>query len=82
MRGVVKFNYLDKPGLIDLLLFVAVLIAVALQSRSSREETQTFSFTPKVREIPEQLRDVWWVKRLNVMVLGAARRRRRRSCRS
>ena len=51
---------------------MSVLIAVALQSRSrGPAETQTFSFAPKVREIPEQLRDVWWVKRLNVVVLGA-----------
>jgi ABC-type branched-subunit amino acid transport system ATPase component/ABC-type branched-subunit amino acid transport system permease subunit len=69
-EAIVKFNYLDKPGLIDLLLFIAVLIAVALQSRGSREETQTFSFTPKVRQIPEQLRNVWWVKHCNKMFLG------------
>src|SRR5262245_14533120 len=69
-EAIVKFNYLDKPGLIDLLLFIAVLIAVALQSRGGREETQTFSFTPKVRQVPEQLRNVWWVKHLNKMFLG------------
>ena len=69
-EAIVKFNYLDKPGLIDLLLFIAVLIAVALQSRGSREETQTFSFTPKVRQIPEQLRNVWWVNHFNKMFLG------------
>ncbi|GMU77604.1 MAG: ABC transporter [Acidimicrobiia bacterium] len=69
-QSLIFFNYLDKPGLIDLLLFVAVLIAVAFQSRGrGREETQTFSFTPKVREIPENLRDVGWVKRLNAIVL-------------
>jgi ABC-type branched-subunit amino acid transport system ATPase component/ABC-type branched-subunit amino acid transport system permease subunit len=69
-EAIVKFNYLDKPGLIDLLLFIAVLIAVALQSRGTREETQTFSFTPKVRQVPEQLRSVWWVRHLNKMFLG------------
>jgi len=69
VEASIQFNYLDKPGLTDLLLFLAVLVAVALQSRTSREETQTFKFTPKIREIPEQLRDVWWVKRLNLMVM-------------
>jgi ABC-type branched-subunit amino acid transport system ATPase component/ABC-type branched-subunit amino acid transport system permease subunit len=70
-QSLIFFNYLDKPGLTDLVLFVAVLIAVAFQSRGrGREETQTFSFTPKVREIPENLRDVWWVKRLNLLVLS------------
>ena len=63
VQALINFNYLDKPGLIDGLLLVAVLIAVALQSRGrGPAETQTFSFAPKVREIPEQLRDVWWVQ--------------------
>ena len=69
-QSLLAFNFLAKPGLIDVLLFVAVLVAVAFQSRGrTRDETQTFSFTPKVREIPENLRDVWWVKRLNAIVL-------------
>lgn len=69
-QSLILFNYLDKPGLIDALLFVAVLIAVAFQSRGrARDETQTFSFTPKVREIPENLRDLWWVRRLTAIVL-------------
>ena len=71
VESLVLFNFLDKPGLVDLFLLLAVLMAVAFQGRGhGRDETQTFSFTPKVREIPENLRDVWWVKRLNVLVLG------------
>jgi ABC-type branched-subunit amino acid transport system ATPase component/ABC-type branched-subunit amino acid transport system permease subunit len=70
-QGLINFNYLDKPGLIDGLILVAVLIAVALQSRGrGSAETQTFSFAPKVREIPDHLRDVWWVRRFNLLVLG------------
>jgi ABC-type branched-subunit amino acid transport system ATPase component/ABC-type branched-subunit amino acid transport system permease subunit len=69
VQAVIGFNVLDQPGLFDALLFVAVLVAVALQSRrSSREETQTFSFSPKVKEVPAQLRELWWVRRLNVIV--------------
>ncbi len=71
VQAVIGFNYLDKPGLIDGLLFVAILIAVAVQSRHGRQETQTFAFTPKVRAIPDQLRDLWWVRHLNRIVLGA-----------
>ncbi len=71
IQALVNFNYLDKPGLIDGLLLVAVLVAVALQSRGrGPAETQTFSFAPKVREIPDQLRGVWWVRRMNAMTLG------------
>ena len=73
VQALVNFNYLDKPGLIDgCSCWSRCSIAVALQSRGrGPAETQTFSFAPKVREIPEQLRDVWWVRRLNVLVLGA-----------
>jgi ABC-type branched-subunit amino acid transport system ATPase component/ABC-type branched-subunit amino acid transport system permease subunit len=71
IQALINFNYLDKPGLIDGLLLLAVLIAVAVQSRSrGPAETQTFSFAPKVREIPDQLRDVWWVRRSNLLMLG------------
>src|SRR5439155_13306191 len=71
VESLIRFNLLDKPGLTDALLFLAVLVAVALQSRGTAAvETQTFSFTPKVREIPAQLRGVWWVRRMNVLVLG------------
>ena len=66
VESLIRFNLLDKPGLTDALLFLAVLVAVAVQSRGTAAfETQTFSFTPKVREIPAQLRGVWWVRRLN-----------------
>jgi ABC-type branched-subunit amino acid transport system ATPase component/ABC-type branched-subunit amino acid transport system permease subunit len=70
VQSLFLFNFLDKPGLIDLFLLIAVLVAVAFQGRGrEREETQTFSFTPKVREVPENLRHVWWVERLNPFVL-------------
>src|SRR5690606_7230439 len=45
VQAIIGFNYLDEPGLIDALLFLAVLVAVALQSRRGRAETQTFAFT-------------------------------------
>jgi ABC-type branched-subunit amino acid transport system ATPase component/branched-subunit amino acid ABC-type transport system permease component len=67
-QAVIGFNYLDQPGLIDALLFVTVLIAVAFQSRTRDEETQTFSFTPVVKEVPAQLREVWWVRRMRLVV--------------
>jgi ABC-type branched-subunit amino acid transport system ATPase component/ABC-type branched-subunit amino acid transport system permease subunit len=70
-QALINFNYLDKPGLIDGLILVAVLIAVAVQSRGrGPAETQTFSFAPKVREVPDELREIWWVRRFNVLVLG------------
>ena len=71
VQALITFNVFDRPGLTEALLFLAVLAAVAVQSRgSSRSDTQTFSFAPKVRAIPAQLQGVWWVRRLNMFVLG------------
>lgn len=72
LQSLVNFNYFDKPALIEALLFLAVLVAVALHSRGrGGEETQTFSFAPKVREIPDKLRAIWWVRHLNLLTGGA-----------
>lgn len=71
IQAVINFNYLDKPGLIDGLLFIVILVAVAFQGSRDAEATQPFSFTPKVREIPDKVRDRWWVRRLNLMSGGA-----------
>ena len=51
-QAVVGFNFLDQPGLIDFLLFLAVLVAVYFQSRQGRGETQTFSFAPRRNRSP------------------------------
>jgi ABC-type branched-subunit amino acid transport system ATPase component/ABC-type branched-subunit amino acid transport system permease subunit len=67
----VQFVFLDQMGLVDLLLFVLVVIAVALQSRSGTEEESSFSFTPRQRPVPERLLQVWWVRHLSHLALGA-----------
>ncbi|MCB1015203.1 MAG: ABC transporter permease, partial [Acidimicrobiales bacterium] len=76
VEAVVRFNYLDAPGLMDFLVLIAVLVAVNWQSRQGAAETQTFSFTAKPRPIPERLRNVWWVRQIDragfvLMGLGA-----------
>jgi ABC-type branched-subunit amino acid transport system ATPase component/branched-subunit amino acid ABC-type transport system permease component len=73
-QALITFNFLDQPGLIDFLLLLAVLVAVYFQSRRRAGETQTFSFTPKTRTVPERLRSVWWVRhldRVGLVGLGA-----------
>ena len=67
----VQFVFLDQMGLVDLLLFVVVVAAVALQSRSSTDDESSFSFTPRQRPVPERLLQVWWVRHLSHMALGA-----------
>lgn len=74
-QSLLSFNFLDQPGLTDLVLLLAVLAAVYRQSRGAGGETQTFSFAPKVRPVPERLRSIWWVRhvdRLGLLLLGVA----------
>ena len=69
VQALVRFNYPTTIGLVDALLFVAVLVAVASLSRESAGRDQTsFSFAPRVRAVPERLRELWWVRRLGPMV--------------
>jgi ABC-type branched-subunit amino acid transport system ATPase component/ABC-type branched-subunit amino acid transport system permease subunit len=76
VQAVISFNFLDAPGLMDFLVFIAVMVAVYWQSRSGSDETQTFSFAAKSRPIPERLRSIWWLRQINrlalvVMLIGA-----------
>ncbi|WP_194903895.1 ABC transporter permease subunit [Catenulispora rubra] len=73
LQAVVQFNWLDNAGLTDALVFVLVLVAVYIVSRSQRADTGAFSFAPKVRPVPERLREIWWVRnieRLTLLLLG------------
>jgi ABC-type branched-subunit amino acid transport system ATPase component/ABC-type branched-subunit amino acid transport system permease subunit len=63
VEAVVRFNFVAETGLIEFILFLAVLVAVYLQSRTSREET-IFDFVPRNTRVPERLKDIWWVKAL------------------
>lgn len=70
IEALVRFNFPDQPGLMDFLVFLAVLVAVYFQSRQGTTETQTFSFTPRRRPIPDRLRDLWWVRSLDGVALA------------
>ncbi len=69
VESVVRFNFLSEAGLIDILLFCAVLIAVYVQSRSSPEEA-ILTFMPRVRPIPARLEQLAWVKALPRITLA------------
>ncbi len=62
---VIAFNFPDQAGLVDFLILIGILIAVYFQSRQGSGETQSFSFTPKRRPIPD---------RLEARLVGAQRR--------
>jgi ABC-type branched-subunit amino acid transport system ATPase component/ABC-type branched-subunit amino acid transport system permease subunit len=65
VQAFIGFNYIDQPGLMDFLVLICVLVAVYFQSRKVGGETQTVSFVPKRRPVPERLRELWWVKNLD-----------------
>ena len=70
-ESVVRFNYLSEAGLIDFLLFCAVLAAVYVQSRGSPEET-VLAFVPRIRPVPARLERLRWVRALPRITLAAA----------
>ena len=69
-ESVVRFNYLSEAGLIDFLLFCAVLVAVYVQSRGSPEEA-ILAFVPRIRPVPARLERLRWVRALPRITLAA-----------
>jgi ABC-type branched-subunit amino acid transport system ATPase component/ABC-type branched-subunit amino acid transport system permease subunit len=72
VESVIRFNLPEQTGLVDFVLFLAVVVAVFLQTRAQHTETATFSFAPRVRPVPERLREIWWVRRMGVLAGLAA----------
>lgn len=75
--GVVEalffFNNTQNPGQIDALLFVVVLVTVLTINRGTNTDTDgAWSFSPRVRAIPANIADLWWVKRLPQMSASVA----------
>lgn len=60
--NVFRWYYPAEVGLSSFVFFIAVVIAVYWQSRSPEEGAM--AFTPKVRPVPEHLRQIWWVRNL------------------
>ena len=63
-----RFNFLSEAGLIDFILFIAVLVAVYFQSRGSDESV--LAFTPKVKQVPERLKTLWFVRHMPRIAVG------------
>ncbi|NUU24087.1 MAG: ATP-binding cassette domain-containing protein [Streptomycetaceae bacterium] len=73
VQSFIQFNWLDQPGLTDLVFLVVVLVAVFFVSRGRDTESSAFSFAPKVKPVPERLKGVWWVRhmeRATLLFLG------------
>ncbi len=69
-EAVLRFNFFNDPGLIDFVIFLFVVVAVLFQSRGASDDG-VFAFVPKVRPVPDELRELWWVRNLSRIVIGA-----------
>src|SRR5204863_2222018 len=68
---VLFFNYTSETGLVQFVLFIAVLLLVAYVSkRDTASAGESFQFAPRIAAVPERLRDIWWVRRLPQFVAG------------
>jgi ABC-type branched-subunit amino acid transport system ATPase component/ABC-type branched-subunit amino acid transport system permease subunit len=65
---VLFFTFTSETGLVQFLLFLAVLVLVARVSRSTEPGGESFQFAPRVHAVPERLRAIWWVRRLPQLV--------------
>ena len=60
-EAILRFNFISKPGLFDLVGFVLVLAVIYVQSRSTTDDG-VFAFAPKVRKRPERVNEVVWLR--------------------
>ncbi len=74
VEATLLFNYFEEPGLIDAGLFAAMLISVLSYHRRQRgsEGAQSMSFAPRVRPVPRQLQQLWWVRYLPQITVTVA----------
>jgi ABC-type branched-subunit amino acid transport system ATPase component/ABC-type branched-subunit amino acid transport system permease subunit len=74
VQNLLTFNFISTPGITDLLLFVAVVVAVVFAKREGVESSTSFAFSPRGNPIPERLRPIWWIRNIDkggMLVLGA-----------
>jgi ABC-type branched-subunit amino acid transport system ATPase component/branched-subunit amino acid ABC-type transport system permease component len=70
-QNLFNFNFPRDPGLGTLLVFVAVVIALYWQSRTSDDEG-VFSFAPKVAPVPAHMQRIWWIRHMPRIAMGSA----------
>ena len=72
-QSILVVNYPTTPGVVDLLLFVAVLVMVLLRRAPEGEESSgRFGLTLRVAPFPEKLRKFWWTRHLSLIGAAAA----------
>ena len=69
LEALLRFNYPAQGGRIEALLFVGIAVSVWVITRRRRSAPQeSFSFAPRVRPVPEVLRQRWWVRNLTPLM--------------
>jgi ABC-type branched-subunit amino acid transport system ATPase component/ABC-type branched-subunit amino acid transport system permease subunit len=72
IQSVLSYNFLTIPGVTDLILFIAVFVAVIFAKREGGEES-SFAFSPRGNPIPERLKAIWWARNIDkggILLLG------------
>lgn len=64
LEQVLTFNFPAQTGLLQFILFVVVVLLVGRVSRKAEPDTAGFQFAPRIRAVPERLKQIWWVRRL------------------
>ncbi|MGP0031626.1 MAG: ABC transporter permease subunit [Acidimicrobiales bacterium] len=63
-QSIVNFNFINTPGLLNLLLLITVLVAVGF-NRERGSDNEVFAFTPRARPIPVRLQSYRWARNAN-----------------
>jgi ABC-type branched-subunit amino acid transport system ATPase component/ABC-type branched-subunit amino acid transport system permease subunit len=69
---ILAFNFPSDTGLIQFVLFLAVVAMVSRFSRSADGGSESFQFAPRVYAVSERLRSIWWVRRLPQLLASFA----------
>jgi ABC-type branched-subunit amino acid transport system ATPase component/ABC-type branched-subunit amino acid transport system permease subunit len=64
LEQVLTFNFPAQTGLLQFILFVVVVLLVGRVSRKAEPDTAGFQFAPRIRAVPERLKEIWYVRRL------------------
>lgn len=63
LEQVLTFNFPAQTGLLQFILFVVVVLLVGRVSRKAEPDTAGFQFAPRIRAVPERLKEIWYVRR-------------------
>jgi ABC-type branched-subunit amino acid transport system ATPase component/ABC-type branched-subunit amino acid transport system permease subunit len=73
LQALVVVNFPTAPGVVNLLLFAAVLVLVLVRRVPDQKQSSgQWSLATRVPPVPESLRGVWWVANLGKIVAAAA----------